>query len=122
MALLTFSRVVTSALILLGGYCLHGFSTTNGLFPAVESLKAKHQLPSSGTFTSSLKFPNSFTGFDPPDGLLATLLLFFWPLLDGANPSASLYAFLFAGQGVALLSAIILEASRLANKGRIITL
>ncbi|KAI1609148.1 hypothetical protein EDD37DRAFT_140783 [Exophiala viscosa] len=120
MALLTFSRVVTPALIFLGGYCLHGFSTTNGLFPAVESLKSKHQLPSSGSLISKPSFPNSFTGFDPPDGLLATLLLFFWPLLDGSNPAASLYGFLFAGQGVALLSSIILEASRKANKGRII--
>ncbi|KAK4940217.1 hypothetical protein LTR10_019646 [Elasticomyces elasticus] len=121
MALLTVSRVVTPALILLGGYCLHGFSTANGLFPAVESLKSKHQLPSSGSLISKPSFPNSFTGLDPPDGILATLLLFFWPLLDGANPGASLFSFLFAGQGVALLSAIVLEASRKANKGRIIS-
>lgn len=123
MALLTFARVIIPGFILLGVQCLHIFGEANGTCPQIISFRDKRQLPtptSSGTNTST--FPESFTGFDPPDGLLSTLVVFFWPLVDGSSPDASLISFLFAGQAVALLTAIALEASRTANHSRIVSL
>jgi len=121
MALLTLSRVIMPSLILLGGYSLHIFSDSNGLFPQIVSYRSKNILPTPTTSTVA-SFPESFTGYDPPDGLLATLLVFFWPLVNGENPGAGLISFLFAGQAVAIWTAVVLEASRKGNRGRIISL
>lgn len=121
MALLTISRLITPFLILLGGYSLHVFSESNGLFPQIASYRSKHVLPTPTTSTVE-SFPTAFTGLDPPDGLLGTLLVFFWPLVDGENPGASLVSFLFVGQAVAAWTATVLEGSRKGNKGRLISL
>ena len=121
MALLTLSRVIIPGLVLLGGYSLHVFSEANGLFPQIVTYRSKHTLPTP-TASTVASFPAGFTGLDPPDGILATLLVFFWPLVDGENPGASLFGFLFAGQAVAVWTATVLEGSRKANRGRLISL
>ncbi|KIW11668.1 hypothetical protein PV08_10970 [Exophiala spinifera] len=123
MGLLTLSRLVIPPFILVGVYCLHILSEANGTFPLVVEHQEKRLLPTTATTAVARPpFAESFTGFDPPDGLLSTLVVFFWPLVDGENPGASLLTFLFGGQIVALLAATTLEASRKANKGRIISL
>ena len=121
MALLTVSRALVPSLILLGGYCLHVFSEANGLFPQIVSYRSMTTLPTPTTW-SATSFPETFTGYDPPDGLLSTLLVFFWPLVDGENPGASLISFLFAGQAVAVWTAVVLEGSRKGNRGRVVSL
>ena len=122
MALLTFARVIIPGFILLGVQCLHIFGEANGTFPQIISFRDKRQLPTPASSSTKATFPESFTGLDPPDGLLSTLVVFFWPLVDGSSPGASLISFLFAGQAVALLTAITLEASRTANHSRIVSL
>lgn len=121
MAFLTLSRIAVAGLIGLGVASLHLFGESGGLFPQIVENRAKGVLPTHSSWTKTT-FNTSFTGYDPPDGILATLLIFFWPLVDGENPAPSLIAFLFAGQAVAVWTIYVLEGSRKANQGRIISL
>lgn len=122
MALRTISCLTIAGLAILGGYSLHVFGENNGLFPAIVNLRSKHVLPTSSETATVISFPETFTGYDPPDGLLATLLVFFWPFVDGSNPGGSLLGVLFAGQTVAVWTAAVLEGSRMANKWKIVSL
>lgn len=122
MALLTLSRIIIPPFILVGIYCLHIFGEANGTFPLIVTHQEKRQLPTTAATVVRPTFAESFTGFDPPDGLLSILVVFFWPLVNGENPGASLLSFLFAGQVVAHLAVVTLEASRKANIGRVISL
>lgn len=121
MALLTLSRVTIAALIGLGIASLHLFGESNTLFPQIVEHRTKHLLPTHSTWTTTY-FPTSFTGYGPPDELLATFLVFFWPVVDGENPSTSLIGFVFAGQAVAIWIALVLEGLRKGNAGRVISL
>ena len=120
MALLTVSRVILPALVVLGFAGLHLFGESNTLFPQIVELRGKHVLPTHSSWTKTY-FPTSFVGYDPPDGLLATLLVFFWPVVDGEHPGMSLLSALFAGQGAALWTVFVLEAMRKGNSGRVIS-
>ncbi|KAK6387391.1 hypothetical protein LTS17_000659 [Exophiala oligosperma] len=121
MSLLTLSRIIIPPFVFVGFYCLHLFGEANGTFPLIVAHQEKRQLPTTAA-VGRPAFAEGFTGVDPPDGLLSILVVFFWPLVDGENPGASLLTFLFGGQIVAFLAVVTLEASRNANKGRIITL
>jgi hypothetical protein len=121
MALLTLSRVTIAALIGLGFASLHLFGESNTLFPQIVEHRTKHLLPTHSKWTTT-SFPTSFAGYDPPDGLLATLLVFFWPVVDGENPGASLIGFVFVGQAVAMWIVMVLEGLRKGNAGRVISL
>ncbi|KIV97667.1 hypothetical protein PV10_01384 [Exophiala mesophila] len=120
MALLNISRIALTGLIGLGVASLHIFGESNGLFPTIVDFRTRGILPTHHTWTKST-FDTSITGFDPPDGLLATLLVFFWPLLDGENPAASLISIVFGGQAVAIWSVYVLEGWRKINQGRVIS-
>lgn len=121
MALLIISRGAIAGLIGLGVVSLHVFGESGGLFPQIVDNRTKGVLPTHRTWARTT-FDNSFTGYDPPDGLLATLLVFFWPIIDGENPAASLIGFVFAGQTVAVWTIYVLEGWRKINQGRIISL
>ena len=64
----------------------------------------------------------SYTGIKPIDYQLTVLCLFFWELIDGSQPNASLLCFHFAGQLAAGWGLLMVEKLRSGNKGRIITL
>jgi len=121
MALLAISRVTVAALIGLGFASLHLFGESNSLFPTIVEYRDKHLLPTHSTWAKT-SFPTSFTGYDPPDGLLSTLLVFFWPTVDGEHPATSLISFVFVAQGVAFWIVMVLEGLRNANSRRVISL
>ncbi|OJD19282.1 hypothetical protein AJ78_00731 [Emergomyces pasteurianus Ep9510] len=56
------------------------------------------------------------TGVDALDQLLANLIPFFWPLVDGSSPTTSLYGLNFAGAIGGLWSLVLLETFRTGNK------
>ncbi|KEF56952.1 uncharacterized protein A1O9_07142 [Exophiala aquamarina CBS 119918] len=120
MALLTLSRGAVAALIGLGFASLHLFGESNTLFPTIVEHRDKHLLPTHNTWTTK-SFPTSFTGYDSPDSLLSTLLVFFWPIVDGENPAASLIGFVFGAQGVAFWTVMVLEGLRNMNSGRVVS-
>lgn len=124
--LLSLSRLVTLCLTVLGAYALHVFSEQNTLYPQIVSHRSAHTLPTgeggASTITNTATFPDSFTGIEAIDTFLSTLLVFFWPLVEGTDVPGSLVGFLFAGQAVAGWTATVLEASRTANRGRVVSL
>lgn len=64
----------------------------------------------------------SYTGIYRLDQQLAALCLFFWQLVDGSQPNASLLSFHFAGQIAAGWGILTMEKLRSGNRGRIIAL
>ena len=99
-------------LSILGGYCLHGFATTNGLYDAIKNLNGK------STLHDGTPYSNTFTGtaLDRP---LSTILTFFWPVVDGSQPDLSLASLLFGGQFVAAWTVTMLEGMRKGNHWRL---
>lgn len=109
-------KLFASALVvltLLGGWSIHGFSVRNGFYQTMTDYKDKLTLHDGAVYTES------FTGISPIDDLLATLLTFFWPVLDSSTPELSLTSFLFAGQFTAAWTITMIEGMRAGNAWRL---
>ncbi|MCJ1469009.1 hypothetical protein MMC07_007641 [Pseudocyphellaria aurata] len=63
----------------------------------------------------------SYTGIEKLDYQLTVLALFFWELIDGSRPNASLQCFHFVGQITAGWGLLMMEALRNGNRKRIIS-
>lgn len=114
--LLATARVVLVLLIFVGGYCLHGFSSSNGFFPALTKLVENARLDDGSHYDPH------FTGLSALDQLLQTLLSYFWPVCDGEHPYLSAHCVLFGGQFVAAWTVSVLEGRRKRNAWRIASL
>lgn len=64
----------------------------------------------------------SYTGIPPVDYQLTVLTLFFWEIVDGYPPQASLQAFHFFGQFLAAICLLMIEGYRRGNRGKLISL
>lgn len=64
----------------------------------------------------------SYTGIGKLDYQLTVLTLFFWELIDGSLPNASLLCFHFVGQISAGWGLLMMEALRAGNRRSIISL
>ena len=64
----------------------------------------------------------SYTGIELIDYELTVLTVFFWELVDGSRPDASLYCYHFLGQIFSAWSLLMIESLRKGNKWRIISL
>lgn len=64
----------------------------------------------------------SYTGFGWIDYQLTVLTCFFYGLVDGSMPQASLQAFHFAGQFPAAYIIAMMEGMRKGNRGKLVTL
>ena len=63
-----------------------------------------------------------YTGLGVIDNQLTVLVLFFWEIVDGSIPPASLHAFHFAGQIAAAWGLIMIESMRTGNRWRVVSL
>ena len=63
-----------------------------------------------------------YTGVGFVDKQLTILTLFFWEIVDGSLPVASLQAFQFAGQIGAAWGLIMIEGTRRGNRWRLVSL
>lgn len=62
-----------------------------------------------------------YIGIRAVDYQLTVLTLFFWEMVDGSMPHASLNAFRFGGQMVAAWGLLMIESARNGNKGRLVS-
>lgn len=62
-----------------------------------------------------------YTGVGAVDHQLTVLAVFFWEVVDGGMPNASLHAFHLAGQFGAAWTIVVLEGLRKGNRGKIIS-
>ncbi|KAI6780924.1 Epoxide hydrolase ascI [Emericellopsis cladophorae] len=109
-------KALLAGLIPLGGLALHGFAASNGLIQKFEDLKADPLLSDGVTLYST-----NYTSAEGFNGLLRTLLNFFWPVVNGNDARLSLYSFMFGGQGVALVMLNLLEGMRHGNRGLVVS-
>ena len=100
-----------------GWYALYGFGYNNGSLPMVSEQRRTGLLGDTG-----ISYNHSFTGVPRVDQHLNILLTFFWPLVDGTRPDASLHSFYFAGQGIAIWMATQIESLRKGNRWRVVSL
>ena len=63
-----------------------------------------------------------YTGIPRLDRQLVLLTVFFWKVVDGSMPGASLQAFLMIGQFGGAYGLMILEGLRTGNRGRAVSL
>ena len=64
----------------------------------------------------------SYTGIASIDYELTGLILFFWEIVDGSLPQASLLAFHFSGQFYAAICLLMIEGYRRGSRGKLISL
>lgn len=109
---LLLTKILLLCLSVFGWFALFGFGYKNGSLDMVSS-----QRITGCVGDACIPFNVSFTGISRVDQHLAVLLTFFWPLVDGSRPDASLHSFYFAGQGVAIWTATVVEGLRKRNRG-----
>ena len=64
----------------------------------------------------------SYTGVETIDHELGVLTLFFWEMIDGSRPNASLFSFYFGGQLAAGWCILLIEGLRNGNHWRVVSL
>ena len=64
----------------------------------------------------------TYVGIGWIDNQLTLLTLFFWETVDGARPAASLFSFMFAGQGAAAWTILSTEGRRFGNHWKVVSL
>lgn len=100
------------------GYAIFAFSQQNGTFDLVEEVISKN--PMLGSSGEPLR--TTYVGIEPIDHLLTTLTTFFWPVVDGLNPSLLLHSVTFVGAFGSAWVLIVLESWRAGNSGKIFSL
>ena len=115
------TRSVTALLLLLSGagfYLTLYLIVNNGTAALLQPAKLNGVPVLPGT-----KFPLklAYTGISAVDGQLVKLALFFWPVIDGSVPSASMQGLHFGGQIVAAWGLMLVEGMRFGNRGRLVS-
>ena len=64
----------------------------------------------------------TYVGIEAVDYQLTVLDLFFWELVDGSRPDASLFCYHFAGQVFSGWGLLLLESLRRGNSWRVVSL
>jgi hypothetical protein len=125
------AAIITAALLALlslaGYYCTWIVTYRNGFFPlaakTVESLiAASHEGAAAGGLGNTTPLKTVYTGIRSVDDFLTLLTLLFWPCFDGSAPQLSLQAFHFAGQLLAFWTILEIEARRVGNRWRLVSL
>lgn len=117
-----FPNIVKLLLLALSGvgsyFTWHLFINNGGSEMMSDNQNGPHILP----FNDNAPLKKIYTGVRPIDYQLTVLTLFFYNIVDGTHPHASLHAYQFAGQLVAGWSLLMMESLRQGHRGRMISL
>lgn len=104
------AQIVLVLLICFGYYSTWGLLHKNGTLKLMESMRdaGSYMLP--GSNKGPLR--RTYTGLASVDYQLAVLAIFFWEMVDGSRPGASLLCFHFAGQIGAAYMILQIESLR----------
>ncbi|KZF21035.1 hypothetical protein L228DRAFT_262102 [Xylona heveae TC161] len=119
--MLTFSGIAKVLLLCLsaaGFYSTWSLSFRNGFFDQIMSLVENQNSFLPGT-EEPLKL--QYVGIPALDKQLAILVTFWYPLVDGRTPEASLHAFKFVANFIAIWVVFVVESYRLSNKWRVVS-
>ena len=115
--LINTTKIVLLVLCAAGGYATWYLLMNNGTALYMQQLGDARLLP--GT-KEALK--TVYTGIPALDHQLAVLCVFFWEIVDGSNPSASLHGFQFATQAFCAWGLLMIEGMRTSHRWKIISL
>ncbi|KAI9800936.1 MAG: hypothetical protein M1833_003073 [Piccolia ochrophora] len=102
-----------------GYYSTWGLSQRTGFFDSFSQVSEADPVLLPGT---QEPVRTSYTGNAAIDDFLTTLTLMFWPCFDGKWPALSLHSFHFATQFLAVWLLMEVEARRLGNRWRLVSL
>ena len=70
---------------------------------------------------TKIPLKTTYVGIEKVDYQLTVLDLFFWEMVDGSRPDASLFCYQFAGQVFTGWGLLMVESLRRGNIGRVIS-
>ncbi|KAJ5807335.1 hypothetical protein N7447_010791 [Penicillium robsamsonii] len=107
-------RYILFSLSALVFYAIFYFASVNGLDALAHKSIESGKLPSIDAPLRTV-----YTGIEAVDNVLALLTVFFYPTLDGHNPSLLLHSIGFSGTFGATWTLIVLESWRKGNAGTV---
>lgn len=109
------AKIALCSLSLSAWYAIWGLSISNGTLLRMWDVRhARHPiLP--GT---SEPLKTSFTGIFPIDYFCTVMTLFFWEIVDGSRPDASVVGLYFLPQALGILLPLWVEGLRSGNAGK----
>ncbi|KAL2391327.1 hypothetical protein RJ035_000363 [Blastomyces gilchristii] len=108
-------RYLLPLLSIFAVYSIFIFAHRNGFISMLQHAIADGILPETDE-----RLRTDITGVHALDQLFANLIPFFWPVVDGGSPSATLYGLKFSGAIGSLWSLVLLETFRAGNNPVII--
>ncbi|KAL8827341.1 MAG: hypothetical protein Q9170_007054 [Blastenia crenularia] len=117
--LLNITKLLLLGLSGIGFYSTWYLVMNNGGADFMADLRdhGPHTLP----YTDEAPLKKHYTGIGLVDYQLTVLTLFFYNIVDGSHPNASLQAYHFAGQIIAGWSLLMLESLRAGNRMRLVS-
>jgi hypothetical protein len=110
------------ALILLssfaGAYGLHGLGWTGGMIQTLQGILNDPAGKFPGTDVLIIR---KYTGATAVDVVLANMVPFFWPVVDGRYPPLTLFSFFMFGQYGVAWALFVMESLRKGNKKKVIS-
>jgi hypothetical protein len=91
-------------------FAIFWFAENNGLRALAKQCLENETLPGTKEMLRT-----KYTGIQAIDHLLSILATFFWPALDGSNPSLTLHSIMFAGAFGSAWVLVVLESWRKGN-------
>ena len=118
--LLNTATILLLALFGIGFYLSWYQFLNNGSQELLEQLRDSE--PRVLPYTNGAPLRTHFTGITLVDDQLTVLAIFFYNVVDGSHPNASLQCYQFAGQFFAIWNLVLLEGLRGGHNRRIISL
>lgn len=114
----TASKLVLSSTAILGFLSTLKYSADNGFFEIINRLTAtkKPTLPG-----SEIVMRTEWTGVQPIDEVLCSMIAFFWIVISGSSPTLSFQSVHFYGQGIATWLLMLVESFRVGNSWKFIS-
>jgi hypothetical protein len=116
------SRIVTTAIFLgITALAVDGIILTQlrrGFFDLTDAAQTAKPLRIPG---SSELMRSHYTGIEPIDKFLVSLLVFFYPIVEGKSAPLSIFTTWVVGQVAATQTLVMLEGLRRGNRGKLIS-
>lgn len=114
------TKLVLVSLSGLGFYLTWYIFSYNGSMDMMKHIRdvGPHVLP----YTDGAPLKKHFIGIAAVDYQLTVLTLFFYNIVDGSHPSATLLCYYFGGQLASAWGLVLLESERYCNKWSVISL
>ncbi|MCJ1245359.1 hypothetical protein MMC30_002563 [Trapelia coarctata] len=111
-------QAVLLALCAAGCYLTWGLFIGNGSKALMEHIRDVGPHILTGT---DAPIKQIYTGIGPLDEQLGVLTVFFWEIVDGSMPHASLHAIRFGAQVMVMWGLVMIEGMRTGNRGSIVS-